>query len=364
MVADHQSSRHQGRMSAHIPMSSGATSIAAAPDGVSPDHIFDIGFAFRKSKALLSAVELGVFTALGDGPLDGETLMARVGIHPRGGRDFLDALVALHFLDRGEAGRYANRPDCALYLDRRKSTYVGGSLELLNSYLYVDWVHLTQALRTGHGGSALADGGYAGLYADRASFDTFLQGMSGTSLIAARSLAERFPWHRHEMVIDVGTAQGCMPVELARSHAHLRGGGFDLPQVEPIFTDYVRRNGLSDRLRFYPGDFMHEDLPKADVLVMGRILHNWDLPTKKLLLRKAAQALPDGGALIVYDNIIDDERRHRPHSLLASLNMLIETAAGFEYTGSECSAWMREAGFRDIRIEQLDPISTAAIGIR
>ena len=166
------------------------------------------------------------------------------------------------------------------------------------------------------------------------------------------------------MVIDVGTAQGCMPVELARSHAHLRGGGFDLPQVEPVFTDYVRRNGLSDRLRFYPGDFMHEDLPKADVLVMGRILHNWDLPTKKLLLRKAAQALPDGGALIVYDNIIDDERRHRPHSLLASLNMLIETAAGFEYTGSECSAWMREAGFRDIRIEQLDPISTAAIGIR
>ena len=336
----------------------------AALDSVLPDRIFEIAYAFRKSKALLSAVELGVFTALADGPLDGGTLMARVGIHPRGGRDFLDTLVALDFLDRDEAGRYANRPDCALYLDLRKSTYVGGSLELLNSFVYADWAHLTQALRTGHGSSVLADGGYAGLYADRASFDTFLQGMSGSSLIPARSLSERFPWHRHETVIDVGTAQGCMPVELARNHAHLRGGGFDLPQVEPAFMDYVRRNGLSDRLRFYPGDFLRDDLPKADVLVMGHILHNWDLSTKKLLLRKAAQALPDGGVLIVYDNIIDDERRHRPNSLLASLNMLIETAGGFEYTDSECSAWMRETGFSDIQIERLDWISIAAIGIR
>jgi predicted nicotinamide N-methyase len=364
MVASHQGGWHQGGVKLPMRASLPTVGDAAALDRILPDHIFDIAYAFRKSKALLSAVELGVFTALGDGPLDGATLMARVGVHPRGGRDFLDALVALDFLDRDEGGRYANRPDCALYLDQRKSSYVGGSLELLNSHLYVDWFQLTQALRTGHGGSALADGGYAGLYADRASFDTFLQGMSGSSLMPARSLAERFPWHRHETVIDVGTAQGCMPVELARGHAHLRGGGFDLPQVEPAFTNYVRRNGLSDRLRFYPGDFLRDDLPKADVLVMGRILHNWDLATKKLLLRKAAQALPDGGALIVYDNIIDDERRHRPHSLLASLNMLIETAAGFEYTDSECGAWMRESGFRDIRIERLDPISTAAIGIR
>jgi hypothetical protein len=347
-------------MRARLPDVSDAT----ASDGILPDHILDIAYAFRKSKALLSAVELGVFTALGDGPLDCDTLMGRVGIHPRGGRDFLDALVALEFLDRDAAGRYANRSDCAFYLDRGKSTYVGGSLERLSSSLYAAWAHLTQALRTGRGDSALANGGYAGLYADEAAFKAFLEAMTGSSLIPARSLAERFPWHRHETVIDVGTAQGCMPVVLAHSHTHLRGGGFDLPQVEPVFLDYVRKNGLSDRLRFFPGDFLYDDLPKADVLVMGRILHNWDLSTKMLLLRKAAHALPDGGALIVYDNIIDNDRRHRPHSLLASLNMLIETAAGFEYTDAECGAWMRESGFRDIRIEQLDPISTAAIGIR
>jgi hypothetical protein len=126
---------------------------APGPDRILPDHIFDIGYAFWKSKTLLSAVELSLFTALGDGPLDRDTLMRRVGIHHRGGRDFLDALVALELLDRDEGGRYANAPDCALYLDARKATYVGGQLERLNSRLYESWGHLTEALRTGRGGS-------------------------------------------------------------------------------------------------------------------------------------------------------------------------------------------------------------------
>jgi hypothetical protein len=337
---------------------------STASEPISADHIFDIGFAFWKSKALLSAVELGLFTALGDGPLDCETLIDRIGIHRRGGRDFFDALVALDLLHRDAAGRYANRPDGARYLDVRKPTYIGGQLERLNGRLYESWGHLTEALRTGRGGSALANGGYAALYVDDAASEMFLRAMTGSSLIPAQALADRFPWYQYETVMDIGTAQGCLPVELARSHAHLRGGGFDLPQVEPAFRDYVCRNGLSERLAFHAGDFLRDDMPQADVLIMGRILHNWDLPTKQLLLRKAAQALPSGGALIVYDNIIDNERRHRPHSLLASLNMLIDTPAGFEFTELECSDWMREAGFHDIRMERLDRINTAAIAIK
>jgi SAM-dependent methyltransferase len=351
-------------MSTRMRVPSDAAGKPAASEPISPDHIFDIGFAFWKSKALLSAVELGVFTALGEGPLHGETLIERIGIHRRGARDFLDALVALDLLDRDAAGCYANRPDCALFLDVRKPTYIGGQLERLNGRLYESWGFLTEALRTGHGGSALARGGYTALYADGAAFESFLRAMTGSSLMPARALAKRFPWCRHATVMDIGTAQGCLPVELARAHAHLRGGGFDLPQVQPAFQDYVRKNGLSDRLTFHPGDFLRDDLPQADVLIMGRILHNWDLPTKQLLLRKAAQALPPGGVLIVYDNIIDDERRHRPHSLLASLNMLIDTPAGFEFTEQECIDWMREAGFNDIRLERLDCINTAAIGLK
>jgi hypothetical protein len=135
-------------------------------------------------------------------------------------------------------------------------------------------------------------------------------------------------------MIDIGTAQGCLPVEIFLVHPHLTGGGFDLPAIEPTFMSYTRKHGLSDRLQFYPGNFFSDPLPEADVHVMGRILHNWDLPTKTMLLANAHQALPVGGALIVYDPLIDDRRRVRAHALLSSLNMLIETAGGFEYTAA------------------------------
>ncbi len=137
------------------------------------------------------------------------------------------------------------------------------------------------------------------------------------------------------------------------AHPHLRAYGYDLPAVRPIFKDYVRKHGLQRRVRFIPGDFFAEPLPAADVLIMGRILHDWGLEDKLRLLRKAYDALPSGGALIVYESLIDDERRHNTTGLLMSLNMLIETPAGFDYTGSECREWMRQTGFRTSRVEHL-----------
>jgi O-methyltransferase/methyltransferase family protein len=332
---------------------------------ITPDRILDVGYAFWKSKALLSAVELDVFTALADGPLGIETLIARIGLHERGARDFFDALVALDLLRRDADGRYSNRPDTDHYLDRRKPTYLGGLLAHLNARHFQNWSLLTQALRTGLPQSgALATGSYPALYADAAIQEIFLDGMTGGSLIAAKAIADSFPWYEYKTFIDIGTAQGCVPVEIACRHPHLTGGGFDLPAIEPAFHHYVRKHELSDRLRFYQGDFFTDPLPKADVLVMGRILHNWDLPTKKMLLEKAYQALPQGGALIVYDPLIDDERCVKSHGLLSSLNMLIETAGGCEYTSRECISWLQHAGFRETRIEPLGDVHTAVIGFK
>jgi|RhiMetdeSRZDD1v2_1073273.scaffolds.fasta_scaffold00336_52 SAM-dependent methyltransferase len=331
---------------------------------ITPDHILEVGYGFWRSKALFSAVELGVFTTLSNGPLDLATLTARLGLHGRGARDFFDALVALNFLNRDEIGRYCNQSDTDLYLDRQKSTYIGGLLEHLNARHYQNWTWLTRALRSGTPQSgALATGSYPALYADKVAQEVFLNGMSAGSLLAAQTLARSFPWIHHRTVLDIGTAQGCVPVEIARVHAHLTGGGFDLPEVEPVFSAYVHKHALNERLRFYAGDFFADPLPPADVLVMGRILHNWDLPTKKLLLKKAYDALPDGGALIVYDPLVDDDRV-RAHGLLSSLNMLIETAGGFEYTGAECTEWMREVGFANTRIEQLGDVHTGVIGLK
>lgn len=169
----------------------------------------------------------------------------------------------------------------------------------------------------------------------------------------ARGIKNQFPWKDYKTVVDVGGAQGGLLVQLGLAHPHLTGINFDLEVVEPVFTEYVAANNLSDRLRFQAGNFFEEDLPKADVLTMGHILHDWDLDQKLMLLRKAHHALPSGGALIVFESLIDDERRQNAFGLLMSLNMLIETPGGFDFTGRECSGWMSEAGFKTTRVERL-----------
>jgi hypothetical protein len=342
-----------------------AAASTAPIEAVTPNRILNVSYAFWRTKALLSAVELNLFTVLAEGPLDLPGLIARLGLHGRGARDFFDALVTLGFLRRDTAGNYSNAPDAALFLDCRKSTYIGGLLEHLNARHYQNWAFLTQALLSGLPQSgALATGSYQGLYADAESLTVFLNGMTAGSLNAAKAIAAKFPWHLYKTVVDIGTAQGCVPVEIASAHQHLTGGGFDLPQVEPLFKTYVQKHGLTERMKFFGGDFLANPLPEADVLVMGRILHNWDLPTRELLLRKAYQALTWGGALIVYDPLIDVSRSEDPHGLLSSLNMLIETSAGSEYTGAECSDWMQRAGFSEIRIESLDDLHSAVMGTK
>lgn len=155
-----------------------------------------------------------------------------------------------------------------------------------------------------------------------------------------------------------------MPVQVALAHTHLKGGSLDIPAVGPVFEKYVAKHGLDDRLRFYPGDFFKDQLPTADVLVMGHILHDWNMEEKRMLLKKAFEALPTGGALIVFEALIDDERRENTLGLLMSLNMLIETPGGFDYTGADCSQWMREAGFRETKVEHLAGPDSMVIGFK
>jgi hypothetical protein len=155
-----------------------------------------------------------------------------------------------------------------------------------------------------------------------------------------------------------------VPVQLALRHPHLTGGGFDLPETGQFFNDYVASHGLADRLQFHPGDFFTDPLPAADVLVMGHILHDWSLDEKLVLLRKAYDALPDGGALIIHDSVIDDDRRANTFGLLMSVNMLIETQQGFDYTGADCRSWLADVGFRDSYVEPLTGPDSMIVGVK
>jgi hypothetical protein len=202
------------------------------------------------------------------------------------------------------------------------------------------------------------------LYADPEKLRRFLKGMTGLSHDANVAIAKRLPWGKYKSAVDVGTAQGDLIVHVVLGNPHSSGIGFDLPEVGPIFEDHVASNGLSSRIQFHPGSFFDSPLPKADVVMMGHILHDWNLEEKKLLIRKAYEAIPPGGALIVYESIIDDERCQNVFGLLMSLNMLIETPGGFDYTGADCMSWMKEAGFRETRVEHLLGPDSIVIGIK
>jgi SAM-dependent methyltransferase len=332
----------------------------------SADRVEQVSFGFMASKVLFSSIEFGLFTELAKESMDAAEIQKRCGLHPRGVRDFLDTLVALRMLERrGEI--YSNTSETDFYLDRAKFTYIGHYIEIQSLRGYQLFDKVSEALRTGEPQNEIKSGDedwVDAMYRTPERLRFFLRGMTGHSLPSAMAIARKFPWEKYRTFADVGTAEGCLPVQVAMAHPHLVGEGFDLPAVRPFFDEYVASFHLQDRVKFRVGDFFKEPLPAADVLVMGMILHDWNLDVKMALLKKAYDALPRGGALIVYDHLIDDERRKNIAGLLMSLIMLVETQGGFDYTGADCCKWMREAGFSETRVEQLTGIESMVVGIK
>jgi hypothetical protein len=333
---------------------------------VSPEQILQVGLGFWGSRTLLSAVDLGLFTELATKPATADELRARLALHPRSARDFFDALVALGFLERAD-GVYTNTAATGLFLDRNKPSYVGGILEMAGRRLFGFWNNLNEGLRSGQPQNEVKAGGssmFAELYADPERLQSFLGAMTGISHGANMAIAAKFPWDKHQTFVDVGTAQGDLAVQVALKNPALRGMGFDLAVVKPIFEAYAQKTGVAGRLTFVAGDFFADPLPAADVVMMGHILHDWDLAQKRMLVRKAYEALPSGGAFIVYESIIDDDRRQNVFGLLMSLNMLIETPGGFDYTGADCIGWMKDVGFKQAYVEHLVGPDSMVVGLK
>lgn len=347
-----------------------AAAVDPASQALDPSHIMQIGMGFWPSKVVLSAVELELFTQLGSDAMTGEEVGARIGLHERAIYDFLDTLVALGLLARagdGTGARYANTAETALFLDKQSPAYLGGILEMSNARLYGFWGDLTEALQTGKPqneikltGSAMFDE----LYSDPARLEQFMQAMAGISMGNFHALAEKFDFSRYETACDVGGATGQLSLTLAARHPHLRCTTFDLPPVAPIAERTIAAAGLSERVAVASGSFILDPLPEADVITMGLILHDWNLAKKMHLIRAAYDALPEGGAFIVVENIIDDARRENAFGLMMSLNMLIEFGDAFDFTGADFAGWCREAGFRDVEILPLAGPASAGIAYK
>jgi SAM-dependent methyltransferase len=237
---------------------------------------------------------------------------------------------------------------------------------MCNARLYRFWGSLTEGLRTGKPQNEVKTGEdfFGTLYADPKRLEGFLKAMTGLSVGSAQIIAKKFPWKKYRTFVDVGCAQGGVAVEIALAHKHLTGVGMDLPVVRPVFESYAKDRGVAQRLRFHPGDFFKDPLPKSDVIIMGHILHDWNLDEKMMLLRKAYDAVPANGALIVHEALIDDARKQNAFGLLMSLNMLIETHGGFDFTGADCRKWMKDAGFKRTRVERLAGPDGMVVGFK
>ncbi len=337
---------------------------------VSPARIMDVAMAFWPAKTVLSAVELGLFTRLAGGAMTGVELQSALGLHARANPDFFDTLVALRFLERdgdGPAARYRNTPDTAAFLDKTSPGYIGGFLEMANARLYPFWGDLTAALRTGrpqnetkHGGASV----FEELYSKPERLEQFLEAMAGISAGNFQAFATRFDFSRYTTLCDVGGATGQMAMLVAKAHPHMRCVSADLPAATAIARRKIAASGVADRVSAQPLDFFADPMPKADVITMGMILHDWNLEKKKVLIRKAYDALPEGGAFVVIEALIDDARRENAFGLLMSLNMLIEFGDAFDYTAADFHGWCREAGFRRFDVIPLKGPSSAAIAYK
>ncbi len=335
-----------------------------------PGHIMQTATAFWASKVLLTAVELDLFTTLGEGEMTASELGEALELHPRGTYDFFDALVALRFLERegdGPGGRYRNTPETAAFLDRTSEAYIGGLPEMLNTRLFGFWNHLGEALKTGQPQNEVKLHGkpmFEELYSSEARLGTFLEAMTGFQAANFHDLARKFDWSRYRTVSDIGGALGLLSRIVGARHRHLTFTSFDLPPVAPHARKHIGAAGLSDRITVVSGDFFVDDLPPADVVTMGNILHDWNLEKKKILIGKAYAALPEGGALIAIENLIDDARRENVFGLLMSLNMLIEFGDAFDYTGADFREWCTEAGFTDFEFIRLAGPTSAAVAYK
>jgi hypothetical protein len=337
---------------------------------LNPGYIMQIGMGFWASKTLQAAIDVGVFTELGKGPKTAEQLRLALGLHPRAVPDLPDALVALKLLLRdgdGAESVYRNTPETAAFLDSGSPTYCGGFLEMASARLYPFWGHLAEALKSGapqneakHSGEQM----FAKLYEDPARLEQFMGAMSGISAGNFRAFAAAFDFSKYKTLCDVGGATAQLSRIVAAAHPHLQCTSFDLPVVAPIAERHIAAAGLSERIKAVGGDFFTQPLPKADVITMGMILHDWNLEKKMMLIKKAYDALPAGGAFVVIEALIDDARRENAFGLMMSLNMLVEFGDAFDYSGADFAGWCREVGFKDFKVIPLTGASSAAIAYK
>jgi hypothetical protein len=352
-----------------------APEVKSAETSPGPARILQIGMGFWPAKVLLTAVKSGLFGLLGTSPLTGKEIKEKLGFHTtdRHVFDWLDALVSMGLLQRLgllEEAVYSNADESSLFLDKKSPQYVGGMLEMADNRLYGHWGNLEEGLRSGepqNEGKGKPNGNmefFGELYKDPNKLANFVDAMRGIQTGNFIALTEKFDFGKYGHFLDLGGADGWLSIQICLRHPAIHCSTFDLPPVLPLAKAQIAKFRLSDRIQALAGDFGKDDIPSAEVIAMGNILHGMDETSKLHLLKRVYNALPDGGVFMAIENIIDDDRRQNTFGLLMSLNMLIENGEAFDYSLADFSKWATEAGFARVELIPLAGPASAAIAYK
>ena len=338
---------------------------ATAPELPSAIPLMALSTGFWAFKTLAAAHELDLFSRLADGmSITAAELVETLGLHPRPAEMLLTGCAALGLLERVD-GRHRNTALSEAYLVRGNPYYFGGWVEMADKRLYAGWGKLTEALRTNRPTtwdpdtqSSIFDG------ADPKMLAYFWEAMHSLSTMSARKLGEAVDFSRFRRLLDIGGGSGAYNIELCKQYGELRATVFELPHVAEIAAGKIAEAGLVDRVDAVGGSFF-DGLPGGyDMHLLSMVLHDWDEAKNRALLGRSFEALPSGGAVVIAELLVNDEKTGPVPAALMSLNMLIETEGGRNYTPAEYAAWLEEAGFHEIETVWFDApgINGAVIG--
>jgi ubiquinone/menaquinone biosynthesis C-methylase UbiE len=317
---------------------------------------------FWAFKTLAAAHELDLFSHLADGAgVTVAELAESLGLHPRPAEMLLTGCAALGLLEKAD-DHYRNTPLSEAYLVRGKPYYFGGFVQMADKRLYAGWGKLAEALRTNRPTtwdpavqSSMFDG------EDPLVLEHFWEAMHSLSTMTARKLGEAVDIGHFHRLLDIGGGSGAYDIELCKQYGELGATVLDLPHVAAIAAEKIAEAGMTDRIETVGGDFFDHLPADHDVHLLSMILHDWDEAKDRALLRRSFEALQSGGAVVISELLVNDKKTGPAPAALMSLNMLIETE-GRNYTQAEYSAWLEEAGFRDIETIWFDaPAANGAV---
>ena len=312
----------------------------------SPDIVLDLLEAFRRSKTMFAAVELGVFDAL-TVPRSIDDLTVDLQCDQLALSQLLDSCVSLGLLTRDQ-DTYANTDVAATYLTQHSPRRMTGYIQYSNNVMWKMWANLEDAIREGSHRWKQTFGFdgpiFSHFFRTEEAMNEFLMGMHGFGMITSPQVVNAFDLNRFKTIADLGGATGHLAIAACQRYPQMQGIVFDLPHALALANKMVAESDVRERVQVVGGDFFHDELPRADLFALGRIIHDWDSTKIKLLLKRIFEALPKGGALLIGEKVIWDDRSGPRWALMQSLNMIVCTE-GHERTFDQYCELLEEAGF-------------------